>query len=525
MVTKPILHQPFSRRSLLRSSLLLGAGLAVGSAAACATPTGRPGPTTVSLALNRSLVTLDNKLLQYDAALTVQRAVRQALTEIDKNLKPRLVLADTFQLRTPTQWYVHLRPGIRYSDGSPVQVEDVATALKMYSQVSGSFVGGFFPEWPTVEKLDDRSFMLNTERPIPVLDYLMSNVLVTPAAANVPEDLQTGVGTGPYVVTQADRGSGTYTLARNDKYWDAAPRVESVRVRFMPDESSRVVALRSGEVDVIDSITPDATDQIAGLSGVAIDRADGVRLNQLFYNFRKPPNSPMADAKVRRALTYAIDGTSLVENVMQKSATASRGVIPLSLDGAIETGEYTYDPDRAKSELNALGLRDLKIKIIWESGEFAADTDIMESVVQMLSAVGVQATLQQFEPGGDIAQWRQGKAGDWDVLGNGYPSPTGLALTIMQGMYAGTAAKEATRDTYHGYVFPEITAIITQASEDADPARRAALLADAQRRIWATCPMMWSFVPKAVLGRRTRIEGMALRPTNSYDLSAISLKG
>lgn len=525
MVTKPILHQPFSRRSLLRSSLLLGAGLAVGSAAACATPTGRPGPTTVSLALNRSLVTLDNKLLQYDAALTVQRAVRQALTEIDKNLKPRLVLADTFQMRTPTQWFVHLRPGIRYSDGSPVQVDDVATALKMYSQVSGSFVGGFFPEWPTVEKLDDRSFMLNTERPIPVLDYLMSNILVTPAAANVPEDLQTGVGTGPYVVTQADRGSGTYTLARNDKYWDAAPRVESVRVRFMPDESSRVVALRSGEVDVIDSITPDATDQIAGLSGVAIDRADGVRLNQLFYNFRKPPNSPMADAKVRRALTYAIDGTSLVENVMQKSATASRGVIPLSLDGAIETGEYTYDPDRAKSELNALGLRDLKIKIIWESGEFAADTDIMESVVQMLSAVGVQATLQQFEPGGDIAQWRQGKAGDWDVLGNGYPSPTGLALTIMQGMYAGTAAKEATRDTYHGYLFPEITAIITQASEDADPARRAALLADAQRRIWATCPMMWSFVPKAVLGRRTRIEGMALRPTNSYDLSAISLKG
>jgi len=293
----------------------------------------------------------------------------------------------------------------------------------------------------------------------------------------------------------------------------------------MPDETSRVVALRSGEIDVIDSITPDSADQIAGLSGVAIDRADGVRLNQLFYNFRKPPNSPMADARVRRALTYAIDGKSLIDNVMQGSATASRGVIPLSLDGAIETGEYSYDPARAKAELNQLGLRDLQIKIIWESGEFAADTDIMESVVQMLSAVGVRATLQEFEPGGDIAQWRQGKAGDWDVLGNGYPSPTGLALTIMQGMYAGTPEKEATRDTYHGYLFPEITALITQASEEADAARRAALLADAQRRIWDTCPMMWSFVPKAVLGRRTRIDGIALRPTNSYDLSAVSLKG
>ena len=96
----------------------------------------------------------------------------------------------------------------------------------------------------------------------------------------------------------------------------------------------------------------------------------------------------------------------------------------------------------------------------------------MEAVVQMLSAVGVRPKLQQFEPGGDISTWRQGKAGDWDVLGNGYPGPTGLGITIMQGMYAGTAEKEATRDTYHGYIFPPITDMITRASEDPDPARR-----------------------------------------------------
>jgi ABC-type transport system substrate-binding protein len=522
-VTRPLFDQQFSRRTMLRSSLLLGAGLAVGSAAACATPTGTPGPTTMSLGLNRSLVSLDNKLNQFDAAVTVQRGVRQALTEIDRQLRPQLVLADQFRLVSPTQWYVRLRPGIRYSDGSPVRVEDVATALKMYSEVDGSFVAGFFPEFPTVEKVDETSFTLNTEHPVPVLDYLMSNILITPAAKNAPEELQSGLGTGPYVVTESNRGAGTYTLVRNEKYWGTRAHVESVRVRFMPEETSRVVALRSGEIDVIDSITPDSADQLAGLKGVSIDRVDGVRLNQLFFNFRKAPNHPLADAKVRRALTYAIDGEALIDQVMQGSATASRGVIPLTLDGAIETGEYPYDPQRARAQLDALGVRDLKLKIIWESGEFAADTDIMESVVQMLGAVGVQAVLQQFEPGGDISKWRQGKGGDWDVLGNGFPSPTGLALTIMQGMYAGTAEKEATRDSYHGYVFPEITAVITRASEEPDPARRNALLADAQRRIWDSCPMLWSFVPKAVLARRDRIDGVALRPTNSYDLTAVSL--
>ena len=209
-MTESLFDRRMSRRSMLRSGILLGAGLAIApSVVSCATPTGRPGPTTVSLGLNRALNTLDNKLLQYDAALTVQRAVRQGLTEIDANLKPRLVLADQFRLVDPTRWYVRLRPGICYSDGSPVQVQDVATALSMYSQVDGSFVAAFFPEWPTVEPIDNVSFWLNTIRPIPVLDYLMSNILITPAAANKPEDLSGGVGTGPYVVTQADRGSGT----------------------------------------------------------------------------------------------------------------------------------------------------------------------------------------------------------------------------------------------------------------------------------------------------------------------------
>ncbi len=140
----------------------------------------------MSLGLNRSLVSLDNKLNQFDAAVTVQRGVRQALTEIDKDLRTRLVLADQFKLTSPTQWYVHLRPGIRYSDGSPVAVEDVATALKMYSEVDGSFVAAFFPEFPTVEKIDETSFTLNTERPVPVLDYLMSNILITPGGQECP---------------------------------------------------------------------------------------------------------------------------------------------------------------------------------------------------------------------------------------------------------------------------------------------------------------------------------------------------
>ncbi|MDT0454085.1 ABC transporter substrate-binding protein, partial [Streptomyces hesseae] len=154
---------------------MVGAGLALGPAlAACAGPTGTPGPGPLTMALNRSLVSLDNKLNQFDAAVTVQRAVRQGLTRIGADLTPELVLAERFELTGDTEWTVQLREGVVYSDGTPVTPQDVATALEMYQGVNGSFLASFFREWPTVEVLDERTFTMNTELPEPNLDYLLA---------------------------------------------------------------------------------------------------------------------------------------------------------------------------------------------------------------------------------------------------------------------------------------------------------------------------------------------------------------
>jgi ABC-type transport system substrate-binding protein len=503
-----------SRRSFFRLGGAVGAALALGPAlSACAGPTGAAGPGTLTLALNRSLVSLDNKLNQFDAAVTVQRAVRQGLTRIGPDLTPELVLAESFELTADTQWTVKLREGVRYSDGTPVTPADVATALQMYRDVSGSFLAAFFREWPTVEVLDDRTFTMNTEKPEPVLDYLMANILITPAAANAAEELQGGVGSGPYVVSSSNRGTGEYTLTRNAAYWGPAANVETVRVRFLPEESSRVVALRSGEVDVIDTISPDSADQLAGLPQVVVERADSTRISQLFYNFRKPADHPLSDVRVREALSYAINGPSLVDDVLVGSVKQATGVVPSALAGATDTHSYSYDPRKARQLLEAAGVRsgDLELTLIWET------------TVQMLGDAGVRSKLIQFQPGGDISLWRQGKAGDWDVLGNGYASPTGLALTMLKGMYGGTAEKEATRDTYHGYVFPDVQELIDAAGTEVDPVRRQELLDQAQDAVWDTWPCMWSFVPNAVLARRARVADLALQSTNSYPLASTKL--
>jgi peptide/nickel transport system substrate-binding protein len=513
-----------SRRSLLKIIAAVGGASALGISAGCATPTGLPGPGTLNLALNRSLVSLDNKLNQFDAAVTVQRAVRQSLTRLTPDLKLEMVLAERFELTQPNAWAVRLREGIRYSDNSAVEIADIATALEMYRDTKGGFLATFFPEWPTVVKIDDRTFRFETKAPLPILDYLMANILITPAKDNKPEELQSGVGSGPYVVTEADRGTGNYLLDASPNYWGAKPNLSQVQVRFLPEESTRVVSLRSGEVDVIDSISPDGVEQLRGLPGVTIETRPGTRLTHFFYNFRKPKDHPLSDPKVREALSYAINGPALIDDILQSSVVQATGVVPPDVAGAAKVGAFSYDPDKAKSMLSSFGVRDLDMRIIWESGEFASDTQVLEAIYEMLRAVGVRPALQQFEPGGDISTWRQGKAGDWDLLANGYGSPTGLAVTMMQGMYAGTEEKEKTRDTYHGYIFPAITRQIAAASSEVDDARRTVLLEKAQRDIWETWPAMWAFAPKAVVVRRNRVGGLQLGANNSYDITAVRLE-
>ena len=528
-------HGGVSRRSVLQLAGIFGMTTALGGAlAACAGPQSAGGAASgsaggaggsLSIVLNRNLVSLDNKLNQYDAAVTVQRAVREALTRIGNDLKPELVLAESFEQTSPTVWTVKLRDDIHYSDKSKVTVEDVETALKLYFEVKAGYVASQFPEQPAFAKVDDTSFTLTTKKPLVTLNSLMSNILITPAAANKAEELREGVGSGPFTVAEADSGTGTYRLVRNENYWGEKALLQEVKISYQEEEGARVIAITSGQADVIDTITPESANALKKNQDIELVQGPGTRLIHLFYNFRKPAGHPLANPKVREALSHAVDHDALIKSLMNGLVSSAEGVVPKTLAGFVKTGDYTFDPAKAKSMLAAEGVSGLDLTFIWEDSEFAGAARVMEAIAGMLGDVGVKVTLKQIPKGGEINAWRRGEAGDWDVLGNGYGNQTGLALTNLQGQYGGTAEKEKTRDTYHGFVFPEITDLLDQASAEPDEAKRDALLKDAQDKIWAQWPAMWAWTPDNVLAKRKRVTTLELSPANSYALSKVKVSG
>jgi peptide/nickel transport system substrate-binding protein len=218
-----------------------------------------------------------------------------------------------------------------------------------------------------------------------------------------------------------------------------------------------------------------------------------------------------------------VDSKTLIDTLMNGQVSNAEGVVPKTLAGFKKTGDYTYDPEKAKSMLAAAGVSGLKLVVIWEESEFAGAAQVMEALVTMLGDVGVTLELTQIPKGGEIAAWRSGdKSGDWHLLGNGYGNQTGLALTNLVGQYAGTAEKEAKKESYHGFVFPEITDLISKAGAESDESKRDDLLGQAQEKIWAQWPAMWAWTPNNVLARSTAVGGLKLRAINSYELSAVT---
>ena len=323
-------------------------------------------------------------------------------------------LATEWNVIDPLTWEFKLRKGVKFHDGSDFTAADVVASIERVPNVpnSPSAFTVYTKQIKEMIVVDPLTIRFKTATPYPLMPSDMTGVaIISKAAAKAStDDFNTGkaaIGTGPYKLVRYAK-SDRIELARNDAYWGGKTPWEKVTLRLLPQDASRVAALLSGDIQVIENVpTSDAAqlkkDKRLGVFRTIADRLiylhmDSDRDVSPFVTDKagKPmTKNPLKDARVRKAISKAINRPAIVEKVMEGEAVPAGQLIPDFLFGASKTLKpEAFDPQGAKKLLIEAGYPDgFGLTIHAPNNRYVNDAKIAQAVAQMLTRVGIDTKV------------------------------------------------------------------------------------------------------------------------------------
>jgi ABC-type transport system substrate-binding protein len=266
-----------------------------------------------------------------------------------------------------TRWVFTLRDGVKFHDGSALTADAVVWNLdRFYNEKSPQFdapasaiVRSFVNMLDRYQKIDDQTIAIYTKAPFSFFPYMVPTMLmVSPmqwekAGRSWTEFAKAPAGTGPFRITKVVPGQSV-EMSRNEGYWDKnrIPKLAKLIVIPMPEATTRLAALRSGQVDWIEVPPPDA---IPSLKAAGFQISLWPYPHVWPYIFNQSEGSPFHDRRVRMALNYAIDRDELVK-FLNGTAKPAYGLYPPENPyfGKPEQ-RYGHDPEKAKALLAEAG--------------------------------------------------------------------------------------------------------------------------------------------------------------------------
>ncbi|MCB2106243.1 MAG: hypothetical protein KDE14_01025 [Rhodobacteraceae bacterium] len=329
------------------------------------------------------------------ATVAVQ-SVFDAMTYMNEDGTVAPGLAVEWRATTPTTWEIKLRPNVGFHNGEQLTSEAIVRSVEYFNTLAGrqSVTGANLYQIVGARAIDDLTVELRLSAPDAVLPLHLTawRVPAPQAWAERGEDgfVTAPVGSGPFRVT--NWSDAKLEGARFDRGF-RVPKVDRIEIMSIPDQSARLQALTSGGVDLAIALGPDDTEIVESAGGRMYTRLAPV---VQYIGFLTVNDGPVAEARVRRALNYAVNRQAIVDGIL---GGHTRLVSQLAFSGAFgfnpELSPYPYDPEKAKTLLAEAGYPDgfdMVINIV--PGRGANDIAVQQQIAQDLRAVGVNVRLK-----------------------------------------------------------------------------------------------------------------------------------
>jgi len=413
-----------------------------------------------------------------------------------------------------------LRKGVKFHNGEPVTAEDVKFSYERYRGAAATLLRSRvarveIPEpgrWRMVLKQPWADFMTFYASPATGAAWIVPKAYVE----KVGEEgfKRAPIGAGPYRFVSFKPGI-ELTLEAHEAYWRKVPNVKTLVFRVITDESTRLAALKRGEVDIAYSFTGPLAEELKRSPGVTLANVHPPFTAWLYPTEQFDPKSPWADVRVRRAASLAIDRPAINQSQYLGLARFASSIVPENQEYYWAAPMPTYDPAQAKKLLAEAGYPNG-----FDAGEVIGDTiygtAMGEPAVNFLQAVGIRTRLRPLERAAFTAGFGDRKLRGVILATSG---AAGNAATRLETFAVGNS-----RFAYGAY--PDIDGLFAEQVNEQNPRVRKQLLDRIQQIVSERVvfiPVMGSVFINGV-GTRAEVHGLGLLTAYPYSAPYEDLK-
>ncbi|MEV0590045.1 ABC transporter substrate-binding protein [Nonomuraea cavernae] len=440
------------------------------------------------------------KATQFQAVNVLQN-IYGTLTEFDKDLNVVPGLAESWKAAEDGKTLtLTLRQGVTFGDGSAFDSADVKFSLeKIMDEATAAVSRSSLASVKSVEAPDATTVVLNLTAPDAALPANLATVNMAMLSSDDTEEKlnTTPNGTGPFTLSKRV-ASQSITLARNDAYWGTEKaKLDAIEFRVIPDESSIVSAMQSGNVHLAVFNDPLVARTAEGGS-IAVAKTPQLSYHALQLNARR---GDLGDVNVRLAIQCAIDRKQVLD-----TAALGEGEVT----GPITAPAYKSDPrqrpcperdlTKAADYLAKAGKSSgVTVKTIVSQGEYATSVNEAQNLKAQLAEAKINLDLEVLESGAFVDRW---VAGDFDAavaLNGGRPDP--------DGMYGRYFTSDGNLNKVAGYSSSTLDKLFAEGRAMADPAARKAVYDKVAAELENNAAWVWLFTSYTYTGTAAQVQG------------------
>ena len=262
-------------------------------------------------------------------------------------------LAESAEYQGDNTWQIKLRQGVQFHNGDEFDAEAAKWSLDKQAR--------WQPLIPTAEDgivvVDQYTLNLTTRVPFGrVIESLAhpSYTMYSPAG----DPGTNPIATGPFMLETYSQNE-ELVVVRNPDYWGEPPILDQITFRFIPDSSTRMLALQSGDVDLIVNVPRENAGQIAAFEDVTLYQAEPAGYFALYFATQEQtaPYDLLTDIRLRQAINFALDKEAIATQVYEGYALPAKSLTPPIVLPAIDAGlqGFGYDPEQAAALLDEAG--------------------------------------------------------------------------------------------------------------------------------------------------------------------------